>query len=232
MDNMGKTYSSSDFDGYEDFKPVGSGLGGGDDSVVMEMLRGAIGAIVGALPGFFIWILLGKAGFIASAVGLLLAFGSVCGYTFMTKDHSLPAAYGIIVCVIVMLVSVYLAQRIIFCWELADIMKDGYNIWKDAFMAEINAAGIDSSDPEVSSLISEYTSQSAYEQALRETLGFSDFSFSGCFSHFTKILEYADSKSDFYWALGKSYIFSFVGGAAIFAGIEKNAARKTGTDFI
>lgn len=227
MDNMGTTYSSSDFQGYDDFGPKLSG-----ESQLVTLLKGIVGAIVGALPGFGLWIIVGKAGYVASAIGLLLAFGSVCGYTFMASKNELPAIYGIIVCVIVMLVMVYLAQRIIFCWELADTMKNGYTIWRDAFMAEIRAVdGIDLSDPEISSLVDEYTSEKAYLQALNETLGFSDFSFSGCFEHFSDILEYADSKSDFYWALGKSYLFAFLGGGAIFAGIEKKA-KKTGANFI
>lgn len=220
----GGTFSSSDLSGYDDLNMGGSGR-----SQVVPYILGVVGAIVGALPGFLLTVFIGKLGYISSAIGLVMAAGIVFGFLFMTKNSLVSPLFGLIVCVGVMIFAVYLSQKIIWCWELADVLDGSYQKWRNEVIAAVEAAGVsvDLSDPEIADLLSE----DSFKEATEEAIGFSDFSFSGCFNHFSKILEFADAKGKFTWSLVKSGLFSFLGGAACFGAIQKKAGGN-GSDFI
>lgn len=175
--------------------------------VTVSVLLGVIGAVIGALPGLALWIIIGKLGFVSAYCGALMALGSAFGYNLMTKKSELPAVIGIVVCIAVMAVAVYLAERIVWSWEIADIFKD--TVYPDfvEYMQDY-----DCSASEIERL---------YSESLNEEFGFSEVTFANCFSKLNGLLEYCDAKSDFYISLFKSGVFALLGGAVGLARLGK-----------
>ena len=98
-----------------------------EESVLAEILKGILGAVVGAIPGVLLWIIIGRVGFIAAICGAVLAGGTVAGYIFMSKDNFLPQHYGVIICLAVIIISVYISQKVVWCWELSDIFQKEFS---------------------------------------------------------------------------------------------------------
>lgn len=199
------------YEGYDDLKLYS------DESSVTTILKGIAGAIIGVLPGMLLWIILGKLGFVASSVGLLMAGGIVFGYTYMTKKGEVPIAISIVICAVVMIASIYLAERIGWTWELAELFKDELPAFKDSIYSDVIAEypGITRAE------IDEAWGVNWFEEMLTEDLGFSTPTFGNCFKNFSGLLEYLEVKSDFVISLVKSYAFGLVGGLAIFAKFRK-----------
>ena len=93
------------------------------DAPVIEkkenMLAGIFGALIGALIGGGVMVLLSTQGVIASISGLILAFCTLKGYTLLGKKLS---AGGIAVCIALMLITPYLADRA--AWAL--VIQNAY----------------------------------------------------------------------------------------------------------
>lgn len=184
-----------------------------DDSQLLPLLKGILGAAIGALPGMLLWIILGKVGFVASACGLLLALGVVFGYTLMTKDSGLSAGCAVLTCLIIAVLAIYMAERIVWTWEIADMFKtfaadvrtELYSLYPDLSTSEIDSLV---SDKEINSYI-------------REEFGFTEGTFSECFFHFGTLLDKLEVKSDFTGSLMKSYLYAALGGAAYFTKFAK-----------
>ncbi len=71
--------------------------------------RGALGALVGSLPGLIVWVILGYFGWTVGYVGLLIAFGVVFGYQKFGGEMSKA---GAAICIVVMLVTIYLGVHL------------------------------------------------------------------------------------------------------------------------
>ena len=215
-------YTSSGSEGYEaeqpkklTFKPVDENtfaaessyrsLNGGD-SMLLELIKCIIGAVVGAVPGFVLWIIIGKVGFVAAACGLLLAGGIVMGYTFMSKDNTLPPVYGIVICIVVMLLSVYFAEKIVWTWELSEQFQIYINDARSEMYSYGDASGY--SRVEIDNLIND---------ELRKNYGFTEGTFSDCWNHFSKAIGYLDLKGRYFINLLESYAFAAIGGASLLA---------------
>ena len=74
-----------------------------------NMIAGAVGALIGALIGGGCIILISQLGYIASVSGLILAICTLKGYELLAGNLSKK---GIAVCVLLMVVTPYLADRI------------------------------------------------------------------------------------------------------------------------
>ncbi|MBQ2927769.1 MAG: zinc ribbon domain-containing protein [Oscillospiraceae bacterium] len=74
-----------------------------------NMLTGFVGALIGAALGGASIVLLGQLGFVAALSGLILAVCTLKGYELLGGQLSVK---GIIICIILMLVTPYLADRI------------------------------------------------------------------------------------------------------------------------
>lgn len=215
MSNMGTTYSSSELEGYGDLNLYP------EEAPVLTLVKGILGALIGALPGMALWIIIGKAGYIAVACGLLLAIGTVVGYSMMTKKGDVSPVIGIIICILAIAFTVYLAERIVWSWEIMDLLDGMFEEWRDTAVAETmtlaKASGYDVTESEVRELCT----YELFQEALAETFGFSEITFSSCFYHFDDILEAVESKGSFAWSLGKSYICAAAGGIGALAKFKK-----------
>lgn len=176
-----------------------------EDSQFTELLKGILGAVVGAIPGFVLWILIGRLGIIAAVCGALLAGGAVWGYIFMTKDGLLDEKYCLIVCIAVCLIAIYFAQRIIYCW----VLSDAFDQFRKALVESAAAFG------EVGGYTHEQV-ETKVDRLILDEFGFTEGSFSNFFSNFGKVKKALGMGGRFYFRLVEGYAFGFLGGFGIF----------------
>lgn len=180
-------------------------LAGNEDSMLMEVLKAILGAVIGALPGMFLWIIIGKVGFIAAICGTLLAGGTVCGYIFMTKDNFLPQKYEVIICVSVVVIGVFIAEKIVWCWEMSEQFKRVVATARGAAYGLGEAGGL--SDAEIDRIV---------ENSLNEQFGFTEGTFSDFFFNFNKTISYLGLSGRYYFNLLECYFFAALGGLSLF----------------
>lgn len=192
-----------------------------EESALIPVLKGIIGAVIGAVPGIILWVLIGKMGFIASVCGLILSAGIVFGYSFLTKKESHPVteSAAIPVCLIVMIAAVYIAQRLVWSWIFAEAFEDFYPRLRAAFIEEAYSVGTELSKEEISAVITD----EMLREIAEENYGVSDFSFESCFINFSKMLDMSESAgSEFISSMVQSYIFAAVGvGAGLAKAMQK-----------
>ncbi len=169
-----------------------------DEPMILSVIKGILGAVIGALPGFGLWLLLARLNVVSSYCGALIAFGSALAYMFMTKKRELPFAVGVITCIVVLAAAVFLAERIDISWELMNNFEE--NVYPE-FAAYCENEGLTLSE-----------TNSLYRQAMREELGFAEPTFGNCFKNVEFLVDYYDIKFDYYLNLGQSMIFGIVGG--------------------
>lgn len=83
--------------------------------------KGILGAIIGAIPGIILWIILSKIGIIASLCGIVILVGVVIGYTALGKEFDMV---GMIISLAVVIFSVYFATNLSWALELHSALKD------------------------------------------------------------------------------------------------------------
>lgn len=152
----------------------------GERSIMTDILKASLGAIVGALPGMLLWIIIGKIGYTASICGLLLAAGIVFGYTFMTK--------------------------------MVDAFKDFIPKVKESTYTYAEQFGYE-----------DFVINDDYIKSYTKSLfGFSEGTFSNCWSNFKKVVEVTGSESEYHQSLLQSYAFAALGGGSLFYKFARN----------
>ena len=182
-----------------------SSYSAGSDSVVLEAVKGLLGAMVGAIPGVLLWIIIGRIGFVAAICGAILAAGVVAGYTFMTKDSIIPQIWGVVICLAVVVIAVYFAERVVWSWELADYFAKYMSETRNELYALGEAGGMTSS--EVDEII---------DREMMSTYGFTEGTFSEFFSNFHRTLGIAGYNGKYFFNLLTSYAFAGMGGLWLF----------------
>ena len=164
----------------------------GNESKLMPIVRGVLGAVIGAIPGIILIILVARMGFVASLCGAVMAVCIFFGYNLFTKNCNLEEKTGLIICAIVMLVAIYFAVRTSWCLEVSSILQDKLGI----------SAG-----------------SLSYEQSefLYEFIGVRDVSFSDVSADFGNLLEKCDCKGEFIKSLLENIAFAALGGFGTFA---------------
>ena len=95
-----------------------------------NMLMGIVGALIGAVVGGAVIILLSRLGVVAAASGIILSACVIMGYMKLGNDMSIP---GLLICVGIILVTPYIADRL--DWAL--LIVEAYNEYSliEAFQA-------------------------------------------------------------------------------------------------
>lgn len=202
MDNY-----ESNYEGYEHLRLYP------EESIVITALKAVLGAVIGAIPGMALWIIIGKIGYVTSLCGMLIALGIIAGYHFMTKNSDFPIKVGLIICLIVMIIAIYVSQRIIWTWVIADAFQEMIPTMRDSIFEQAKLEGIDITREE----LNEFVTDEVIDELLVETYGFSEGTFSECSSNFSDLLKILELKGDYISSLLKSYLFAFLGGVGLFA---------------
>ena len=93
-----------------------------------NMTKGFLGALVGGLIGGASIVLFGQLGIVSALSGLVLAFCTLKGYELLSGELSQK---GILVCIAIMLVMPYLADRV--SWALV-LVRELELLFGDAFL--------------------------------------------------------------------------------------------------
>ena len=99
-----------------------------EESREKNVALGVVGALIGGLIGAASIVLFGQLGIVSAFSGMILAFCTLKGYELLAKDLSNT---GIMVCIAVMLVVPYLADR--FSWALVLVEEFGW-LLGDSFL--------------------------------------------------------------------------------------------------
>ena len=93
-----------------------------------DLVKGIIGALIGAMLGIGVWCLIGMAGYIAWIGSLALIGGAYFGYMLMAKGIGTK---GLIAVAVIVLLSVYVGTRLSFSISLhraLNQVKDEYEL--------------------------------------------------------------------------------------------------------
>lgn len=167
-----------------------------DESWGLTHIKGLLGAVVGAVPGFLVWLLLARLGYVSTCCGLFIAVGSALGYSFMTKKGNPSPVIGFIVCTAILAVSILLAVKIDWAWEFAKFFEE--TVYPDFRQSMMNV-GI--SSDEIKEL---------YGKSLMEEFDFTEANFGNCFRNLKVLVEFYDKKMEYIF----DYILSGVCGLA------------------
>lgn len=162
---------------------------GAEESKLMPIVKGVLGAVLGAIPGIILIILVARMGFIASICGAVMAIGIFFGYSLLTKNSALEEKTGLIICAVVMIIGIYFAVRTSWCLEISSFLQKDMGIKPGEVDSEI----------------------------LYEFLGIRDVTFSEISSEFGSLLEKCDSKGSFIKSLLENIAFAALGGFGTFA---------------
>lgn len=180
---------------------------GSEDNFAISLLKGILGAVVGSVPGFLLWIIIAKLGYVSSLCGAVIAIGSAFGFSFMTKKSSISPVIAIITCIIVMAIAVYMAIRIDWAWEIAKYFEE--TVWPE-YLATMTEYGATASE-----------SKEIYEEYMMEELGFKEPNFSNCFSNLSALIEYFDMKTEYTLEIVKGAACALLGVVVLFKGLKK-----------
>ena len=179
----------------------------------VTLLKGFWGALLGALPGMIIWIVLGKFRIRSAIVGFFLAAGSVKSYSRFTRKNKIPVIVGVFICTVIIAGTVYLAQRITLSWLMTDSFEETIKVMRLSVTQKIKEEHPDVPDHIIENYIN-------YE--LNRTYGFTRGDFSDCFIHFHRILGKLNMTKAYYGDLIQSYISAALGTVSLM----KSAVKK------
>lgn len=92
---------------------------------------GIVGALLGSLVGVLVIVLIGQLGYVAVAGGLVMGFATLKGYELLAKNMSNK---GIIISSIIMILMVYVAERIEWAIEVFKVYSDEHISFIEAFL--------------------------------------------------------------------------------------------------
>lgn len=189
-----------------------------EESLVATALRGLAGAVLGALPGMALWIVVGKIGFVASAIGVLIGSGIIFGFSKLTEDRYIPIWLTLVITVGVFAATIILSEKIVWTWELADAFKEYLPTFREEIILAAMAENSELTKADVEGILT----NELYNEIIEETFGIKEGSFSECFSNFGTLLENMDMKGKYIGSLVKSCFFGLLGGVGLFAKIGNN----------
>lgn len=97
-----------------------------------NVLLGFVGAVIGAVIGGAIIVLLSQLGYIASLSGVILAFCTLKGYELLAKGMSKK---GIAICLILMILTPFIADWIDWAFVVMDTWADYGVTFTEAILA-------------------------------------------------------------------------------------------------
>lgn len=86
-----------------------------------NLAAGIVGAFLGALIGCVLWILIWKLGYIAGIAGFAIGVCALKGYELLGKSLDIK---GAIVSVVIMIIMIFLANKIAWSIDAYDALKD------------------------------------------------------------------------------------------------------------
>ncbi|WP_024861596.1 hypothetical protein [Ruminococcus flavefaciens] len=171
------------------------------DTEFVTLVKGGLGAIIGAIPGFFFIMTLARFGIIASICGTVLAAGTFFGYYVGTRRNGFDLRKGGIICIVVMLVAIFFAVRSSWVYEMRDSLLKMKSLTSALLGESRSASG---------------SYSGTLDGASRLVLGYDKPTYSNCSDCFGKLLTLMGSKGLFIASLIENYIFCAAGAVWLF----------------
>ena len=200
-------YGSSDYryDPYKTYNSADSmtfGYPANKDTDFIAVVKAVAGALIGAIPGMLLMIMVARFGIIASLCGMAMAFCIFCGYKVATGKNRLSTATGLIICGAVMVIAVYFSVKISWTFALKDAIRETASMMNTIL-------GGDSGD---------FTD--SFIKGLVGSTG--EISFGNCWNHFGQIMDDVGMKGAFLASLGENYLFAALGAFGTFMKFGRN----------
>lgn len=94
-----------------------------EEPAAVTVLKGVIGAFLGAVPSAILWTSLGKVGYIGEICGFFMIFGELYICSLMTrKSKEMNAETATVICIAVTAVTVYVCERAVWAWDIYDAL--------------------------------------------------------------------------------------------------------------
>ncbi|MDE5583169.1 MAG: hypothetical protein K2J08_05650 [Ruminococcus sp.] len=186
-----------------------------EGSKVLTALKALFGAVIGALPGVALWIILGKLGVIASVSGMAIAMGVVFLSCLFAGDSNLSPLVMLTICGVVFLTAIIISEKIVWTMEMSESLSEYLSTYRGEIIKAVMAENPDISRTEADGLLTD----DLYNQIVTETFGVREATFSECFSNFGSLLGKLEMKGEYISSIVKSIFFGLLGGSAFFAKI-------------
>lgn len=95
-----------------------------------NLVPGLVGAFLGSLIGCVLWVIIYRLGYIAGLAGAVTAICALKGYEMFGKHLDRK---GVIGSIIIMVIMIFLANKIAWAWEAYSALKDFGLTFSDAF---------------------------------------------------------------------------------------------------
>lgn len=171
------------------------------DTEFFTLFKGSLGAIIGAIPGFFFIMTLARFGLMASLCGTVLAAGILFGYYLATRRSGFDIKKGGIICIIVMVIAVYLAVRISWVHEVQQKILEMHEILGYSGSESGYSAGMNGSS--------------------RLILGYDKPTYSNCSDNFSDLISDLHLKGLFIASLVENYLLCAAGAVWLFVKFGK-----------
>ncbi|MBQ9912585.1 MAG: hypothetical protein IJM49_06110 [Firmicutes bacterium] len=86
-----------------------------------DLVKGAVGALIGAFAGAVVYLLLYRIGFFAAISGMVM---SVLALMLYEKFGGCLDIKGVICCIVILVLMVYFANRLSWAWDAYDALRD------------------------------------------------------------------------------------------------------------
>lgn len=178
-----------------------------EQSQVIPTILGAIGAVIGVIPGCLLWVLLGRFGFVSTVTGMVMAVGVFAAYMFMSKLGGVdsPNKACFVICLIVIVAAVYISARIVYINNIVDAINEAIPQMKAECIQKLTEAGWSSEE------ISAQLTDEFIRDYLCEQFGIREITVSECSRKFSSLLEILELRGSYIMNIAECYLFSIVG---------------------
>ena len=190
-----------------------------DSSPLIDLIKGAGAALLGTIPGFVLWLILGKASLGLSVSNLisksqmfvcpiLIGVGALIAYLLVNKNKLINKNKCILTCIVCAFIMIALAVKVVYCMQIVDIC----NNLKDWLIQGLDLFGFSTEELEAK------WDDAKVREAMKEVTGHPKMTFGICFSEFKEMLEKFQLESNYAWdslVSGVSGIISVVIGSVV-----------------
>ena len=116
-----------------------------EENTALTVIKAILGAMLGSVPSMFLWLVIGKVGYLAVISGFFMIMGELIACDRFTKNsRQMNFATAVVICSAVMAVNTYLCSRFVWAWQLSGILwENGISISVFECFADLGELNLD-----------------------------------------------------------------------------------------
>ena len=176
-------------------------------SAVIPAVAAFFGACIGVIPGAWLWIVIGKSGYIVDVVAFVMAFGAVFAGRFVARRSGaekvdiLQAA----ACTIVVGTAVFISARIVYIENIVKALNSYVPSYQAQWSEELIEEGYDRQ------YVREYVTDELIKEAVCKQYMINDITYSECNKHFSYLLAESGLKKSYFSHIIQSILVALGG---------------------